>query len=619
MRKSFFNGKTFHTIRARIILCTVSLILVIGIIITCISYIIVSSNLRQNLIQTSETRLSFLCASIDANIESVKDFVHSCQTSSQIRKFAMDTEMGGQMKREARDFVMDAYNSNIALRSYLVRLVIIRNSYKDIIQVVKTTYSSIGVSADAILSLSCFEKLYANQGELCAGILQDPFLGAKNVPMLPFVATVEHPYQSGEIGVIFAEISTSAIIAPIQNYPSGSDGCLYFQIGDKFYQYTKQELLPCEEQFVLIKDISDMALSRDTIVWKMRREDGLDCIMITRPLENTGLYVSECLNEYVLSRNIRHTFSVVVIVILTATTCIGILFSWFLSKTVNVPVRQLQERMKRIAAGDFSRDASTEWEHELGDIGKTINDLSENVLRLLNQKIEDERQKKDYEYKMLQSQINPHFLYNTLNSIKWMATIQNAPGIAEMTTAFSRLLKDISKGTTSLISISHELSLIKDYFTIQKYRYGGIIGLCIDIEDESLTECEILKFTMQPIVENAIFHGIEPKGSAGTVTIHIYQEETVEKEDTDVHIDITDDGVGMDEESAAHLLDSDVSAKSSFFREIGVSNVHKRLQYEFGDSYGLRVTSKAGEFTTVSILLPYKKKEGAQDESFNSR
>ena len=105
--------------------------------------------------------------------------------------------------------------------------------------------------------------------------------------------------------------------------------------------------------------------------------------------------------------------------------------------------------MKRIEAGDFSRDSSTEWEHELGDIGKTINDLSENVLSLMNQRIDDERQKKDYEYRMLQSQINPHFLYNTLNSIKWMATVQNAPGIAEMTTSLSRLLKDISKGTTS--------------------------------------------------------------------------------------------------------------------------------------------------------------------------
>ena len=113
--------------------------------------------------------------------------------------------------------------------------------------------------------------------------------------------------------------------------------------------------------------------------------------------------------------------------------------------------------------------------------------------------------------------------------------------------------------------------------------------------------CNILRFTLQPIVENSIFHGIEPMGSAGTIEIHIYQEGN-----TDVHIDITDNGIGMEPEVAAHLLDYDAPAKSSFFRDIGISNVHKRLQYEFGSNYGLSVTSQPGKFTTVSILLPFQ-------------
>jgi two-component system sensor histidine kinase YesM len=220
----------------------------------------------------------------------------------------------------------------------------------------------------------------------------------------------------------------------------------------------------------------------------------------------------------------------------------------------------------------------------------------------MNQRIKDERQKKDYEYKMLQSQINPHFLYNTLNSIKWMATIQNAPGIAEMTTALSRLLKNISKGTTSLVSLKQELSLLNDYFTIQQYRYGGTIKLHYNIEDESLTSCQILNFTLQPLVENAIFHGIEPKGNAGNIEIHIYQDQN-----TDIHIDVTDDGVGMDPDVAARLLDSEAPTESSFFKEIGIRNVHKRLQYEFGSNYGLSVTSLPDQFTTISILLPYRR------------
>ena len=110
--------------------------------------------------------------------------------------------------------------------------------------------------------------------------------------------------------------------------------------------------------------------------------------------------------------------------ILIGILSIGILLMILMNRMITVPVSKLQTRMVRIAGGDFSRDPSVEWEHELGDIGRGINDLSENVSELMEKRLEDEKQKQDLEYKMLQSQINPHFLYNTLNSIKWMATIQ---------------------------------------------------------------------------------------------------------------------------------------------------------------------------------------------------
>lgn len=133
----------------------------------------------------------------------------------------------------------------------------------------------------------------------------------------------------------------------------------------------------------------------------------------------------------------------------------------------------------------------------------------------MNKRIEDEKQKQDLEYKMLQSQINPHFIYNTLSSIKWMATIQGADGIAEMTTALSRLLKSISKGTRLLVPIREELAFLEDYCTIQNYRYGGTISFALKVDDPTIYDRGILRFTLQPLVENSIFHGIEPKGVPG--------------------------------------------------------------------------------------------------------
>lgn len=187
----------------------------------------------------------------------------------------------------------------------------------------------------------------------------------------------------------------------------------------------------------------------------------------------------------------------------------------------------------------------------MGDIGRGINGLSRSVCTLMEKRLEDERQKKDLEYRMLQNQINPHFLYNTLNSIKWMATIQHATGIAEMTISLSRLLKSVSKRNERLVPLQEEFALLNDYFTIQQYRYGGTITLdVIWIEDERLCQdCMIPRFTLQPLVENAIFHGIEPKGCAGSIELTI----KTDKETGDVLILLTDDGVGMSDEQAKQI------------------------------------------------------------------
>ncbi|MCM1386509.1 MAG: sensor histidine kinase [Bacillus sp. (in: Bacteria)] len=600
----------FSTIRARILLYTISLILFICIIITAVSYFLVSYNLRHNLIQTSETRLSFLGDSIDANVNNVTNFVHACQTSTKIIQFALESDpTDNKTKREARDFVSENYTANAALPSQLVRMVIIGKNRNGIIQVVEPPYSTVSVSADAILSLPYFASLHDNTAKAYAGIHTDPFYTAREIPMIPFVYPIVHPYKADEIGYIYTEMSLSVITEPIQDYLSETDSRFFFRIDEHLYQFQDNALAPFDDTLTIVKDLSDTALSPDTMIQTVYDENTQETFtIVTRPLGTNGWYITEYVDETQLSHSVFSVLFSIVLIVIAASSIIGIFLSYFLSRTVNAPVKQLQSRIKRIEEGDFSRDLSTEWEHELGDIGKTINDLSENVLQLMNQRVEDERQKKDYEYRMLQSQINPHFLYNTLNSIKWMATVQNSPGIAEMTTSLSRLLKDIAKGTTSLVSIKHELSLINDYFIIQQYRYGGAITLEIDIEDESLSACQILKFTLQPLVENAIFHGIEPKGTTGSILIHIYQDE-----ESDIHIDVTDDGVGMEPELAASLLEREAPVASSLFKEIGISNVHKRLQYEFGSKYGLSIASEPGKFTTISILLPFRKSEEVYD------
>ena len=302
---------------------------------------------------------------------------------------------------------------------------------------------------------------------------------------------------------------------------------------------------------------------------------------------------------------------------------LGILLLWsmsallmrWLDAVITQPVAALRHRIDEISEGNFAIDHTIEWSNELGDIGRGINHLAGNVEGLLARRLEDQKRKQDLEYQMLQTEINPHFIYNTLNSIRWMATIQNATGIAEMVTAFARLTKSISKSTEKLVPLQDELALLNDYFTIQQYRYGGDIQIEVaHIDDEAICrDCMIPRFTLQPLAENAIFHGLEPKGGFGSVLLEI----RISPEDGDVLVTMTDDGVGMPPEQVARLLDApeNRAAAQDKIRHVGLWNVHRRLQYSFGPSYGLTVESEPGVGTAVTIRLPYRhnKKGDSQD------
>jgi two-component system sensor histidine kinase YesM len=287
-----------------------------------------------------------------------------------------------------------------------------------------------------------------------------------------------------------------------------------------------------------------------------------------------------------------------ILLIFLAVFVTGILLLPQLNHMIAEPVHQLIHRLERISLGDFSRDEQIEWNDELGDIGRGINTLADRVQKLMDKKVQDEKAKQELQYQILQSQINPHFMYNTLNTIKWMATIQGADGIADVSTSLSRLLKNVAHGE-SIIPLRQELSLVDDYFKIMQYRYGGNIQLKKEIQDESLLACSVPRFLLQPIVENAIFHGIEPKGK-GTITI------VISRVGNDLSASVTDDGVGMSEEDIQNVLSGQADDPHEFSRHIGISNVNQRVKLNYGQQYGLTITSKPGKFTCMHFRLPIK-------------
>ena len=169
--------------------------------------------------------------------------------------------------------------------------------------------------------------------------------------------------------------------------------------------------------------------------------------------------------------------------------------------------------------------------------------MSGKIEQLLKKNVEDEREKKNLEIKMLQAQINPHFLYNTLDSIRWIAVIQKNASIVKMVTALSSLLKNMAKGFNEKVTLREELNFLQDYIIIEKMRYMEMFDVEIHVEEESLYNARIVKLTLQPLVENAIFSGIEPMGENGIISIHVKALENT------LCISVRDNGVGIPEGS----------------------------------------------------------------------
>lgn len=599
--------KPFHyfgNIQKRILFLTLSCILGMCLIVSSASYYIFRNYLQQNMIHSTETNLQLLSDTINTSINDIYRMVRFCQTNSDIASYVKnDPAPNSRLAVKTYDRMLEEYNNN-PYKAYMPRVAVITNNH--FLQICDAAYSTTANLAEEVPNLPYFDALLSSTGyQYSLGMIADPF--RKNRTIIPIIRPITYKYNSVQGGYLFLEVSSELFTSPLSKYSYAEDSNIFLTMNTHHYYLENGSFTKLSEPYEIIDGATDTALLSDTVITHVRNSDGQKQVIVSTPLNMAGCYISQSISNNELQTQ-KLLFFGILCGILIGIIAIGILLMFMMNQMIHIPVAKLRYKIQQIAEGDFSTDSAIEWNHELGDIGRGINSLSESVTLLMNKRIEDEKQKKELEYQMLQNQINPHFIYNTLNSIKWMASTQGASGICEMTTALGRLLKSISKGTQLLVPIREELSFLEDYFTIQNYRYGGMITFDIKVDDPLVYDCMIIKFTLQPLVENAIFHGIEPKGNAGIITIHACYETSKNNDTRDICIDVTDDGVGISAEKAAQILSGTHNHSADFFKKIGVSNVHKRLQYEFGEQYGITIDSVLGQYTTMSVRIPERPK-----------
>lgn len=600
MNRKFFHKfhiqRHRHSLQGIILVITLIFTIFIGAVLSLLSVSFYNKYIKTGLIENTDANLSFMVDSINENIAEVNRLVSFCQTHSYISRFMKYTGTGSpNTALLAYDRLNDEYLVNPA--SDYIHRIIIGNSYDRYLQIVDATYSTSRNVAEITRSLDIYESQLASEKlDFTDGFITDPYLNRTSRNVLILIRPVFFEYSLKQGGYTCISLREEFFTAPMHYYSMADDSRLYLTLGDHVYLMDNDALTELDITDTDIDELHYREISPEARVFHFNNASGSG-YLISKPLSAEGCYITQLISNKEMKSYIPYYF-IIILAITSLIILIGFLLSTILYQFISVPVQKIQKRLEKISHGDFSRDTSIEWNHELGDIGRGINNLSENIELLMNNKIQDEKDKKDLEYKMLQSQINPHFIYNTLNSIKWMAVTQGADGIAEMTTALSRLLRSISKGTRDLVPICDELALITDYFTIQQYRYGGTIKMDIIVDDDELNNCLINKFTLQPLVENAIFHGIEPKQSTGHITIHVSQENA-----TDINVIVEDDGVGMTAEQIENIFSETSNDKSQFFKEIGLININKRIKYEFGDEYGIFIESELGKYTRMIVKI----------------
>ena len=406
-------------------------------------------------------------------------------------------------------------------------------------------------------------------------------------------------------GVFFVDLNYSTISDLCNNNSMGNRGYVFIldQDGNVVY-HPKQELIYGGLRTENISEI--MECERDSLIVREGSESKLYTLSKSK---KTGWTVVGAVYASELLKNNRQ--AQILYILVAAVLLLGVIgISSMLSREITRPLRQLRDSMLMVEEGEFDKaNVDITLNNEIGSLAKSFNVMTEKIRTLLEQNVYEQRQKLKSEFQAQQAQINPHFLYNTLDSIIWMAEAGQNDEVVLMTSALARILRQSISNDQEQVSVEQEINYVQSYLTIQKMRYKDKLEYSIEISPE-IMHVMIVKFTLQPLVENAIYHGLKKKKKKGNLTICgcVSQGKAL--------ITVEDDGVGMDEQEIGNIFHEKKREKKQ--GGVGIPNVQKRLKLYYGSDYGLSYVSRKGQGTKAMIIIPLdggNKNEGTEEKN----
>ncbi|WP_333792148.1 sensor histidine kinase [Muricomes intestini] len=356
-------------------------------------------------------------------------------------------------------------------------------------------------------------------------------------------------------------------------------------------------------QYPLLADYTEALHNYPQVLKKSTQIEGKlykkDVIIVSEKINLADWSLVRFVQKDAATESIREILKVFQIV-LVITTIISICYTIWLTRSITLPIKELMQVCKKVMKGDFTVHAAVKRQDEFGRLGDTFNSMIDQINDSFDKERRSRNRKAEMEYQILQAQINPHFLYNTLDSMKWLAVMQGVDNIAEMSTALINLLQYNLGKVEGETTLHNEIESVRNYIIIQKYRYSDMFEFTTMIDEEA-EKCRVPRFILQPLVENSIIHGFN--GERGNYRVHI----AAVIFDGKLHIRVIDNGMGMDADSTEKINKG--QEKSTRFSKIGVSSIRERIKLYFGEEAELIFDSEPNVATIAEIILPIIKEE----------
>ena len=530
-----FIGK-FSSIQSVIFATVAVLVLSAVVIVTGVSMKFTNTSIFENSSEYTHTIIQQMNQNIDSYIDYMENIAYLISSNEDVQDYLFDEKIDN----EGRYRILNQFQTILDSRSDIRNVGIISKNGRMLIN-----DGSKSVNQDLDLNT---QEWYATALEKPNG----PILTSSHVQHIisgerPWVITLSRGIRdrsgSGEKeGVFFIDLNYSAISGLCDQSTVGTKGYAFIldAKGNIVYHPQQQQLYNelQTENISLIMDTDE-----DTVLTGTGNDGKLYSISRS---EKTGWTVVDCTNVKELLSKSRQAQSVYVLTAIIL-VIVALLFSRFMARSITLPIQKLRDSMKKVQEGDFSvSDVVVDSKNEIGSLTKSFDVMTHRIHELMEQNVHEQEEKRKSELKALQSQINPHFLYNTLDSIIWMAEGKKNEEVVLMTASLARLLRQSISNEDEVVPIANEVEYARGYLTIQKMRYKDKLEFQIEV-DSSILYIPLIKLVLQPIIENAIYHGLKYKESKGLLIVKGFMK------DGNAVLQVIDDGVGMDEETLAHI------------------------------------------------------------------